>query len=126
MRAMRAEKFSGYEGLKLVDLPKPVALRRKSICCEWPQPASRPSSIRFFSGHFPLSKPPLVLGNEGAGVVEAGGGNRLSCWFTGDVHWTVWRLGRWRPQGETSLMADEQNSGPLLGNVMPGAQEVSS
>jgi hypothetical protein len=24
MRAMRAEKFSGYEGLKLVNLPKPV------------------------------------------------------------------------------------------------------
>jgi NADPH:quinone reductase-like Zn-dependent oxidoreductase len=24
MRAMRAEKFSGYEGLKLVDLPKPA------------------------------------------------------------------------------------------------------
>ena len=24
MRAMRAETFSGYEGLKLVDLPKPV------------------------------------------------------------------------------------------------------
>ena len=23
MRAIRAEKFSGYEGLKLVDLPKP-------------------------------------------------------------------------------------------------------
>jgi NADPH2:quinone reductase len=24
MRAMRAESFTGYEGLKLVDLPKPV------------------------------------------------------------------------------------------------------
>jgi hypothetical protein len=24
MRAMRAEKFSGYEGLNLVDLPKPA------------------------------------------------------------------------------------------------------
>ena len=24
MRAMRAEQFSGYEGLKLVDLPKPA------------------------------------------------------------------------------------------------------
>ena len=24
MHAMRAEKFSGYEGLKLVDLPKPT------------------------------------------------------------------------------------------------------
>ena len=33
-----------------------------------------PLEHTILSGHFPLSKPPLVLGNEGAGVVEAGGG----------------------------------------------------
>jgi NADPH2:quinone reductase len=32
MRAMRAEKFSGYEGLKLVDLPKPVVSDGKYCC----------------------------------------------------------------------------------------------
>jgi hypothetical protein len=59
-------------------------------------------------------------------VVEAGGGTDFPVgsrvMFTGPV----WRLGRCRPQGETSLMADEQNSGPLLEIVMPGVQEVSS
>jgi hypothetical protein len=30
MRAMRAEQFSAYEGLKLVDLPKTSGLGRKS------------------------------------------------------------------------------------------------
>ena len=30
MRAMRAEQFSGYEGLKLVELPKPAVSDGKS------------------------------------------------------------------------------------------------
>jgi len=33
MRAMRAEEFSGYEGLKLVDLPK-TSGRTEESCCE--------------------------------------------------------------------------------------------
>jgi NADPH2:quinone reductase len=33
-----------------------------------------PLDHTILSGHFPLSKPPLVLGNEGAGVVDDGGG----------------------------------------------------
>jgi NADPH:quinone reductase len=73
MRAMRAEKFSGYEGLKLVELPKPVvsdgrALLRISAA------GVTPLDHTILSGKFPPSKAPLVLGNEGAGVVEAGGG----------------------------------------------------
>jgi NADPH:quinone reductase-like Zn-dependent oxidoreductase len=31
MRAMRAEQFSGYEGLKLVDLPKPAVTDGKVL-----------------------------------------------------------------------------------------------
>jgi NADPH2:quinone reductase len=31
-------------------------------------------AVRILSGKFHGSKPPLVLGNEGAGVVEMGGG----------------------------------------------------
>jgi NADPH:quinone reductase len=31
MRAMRAEEFSGYEGLKLVDLPKPLVADEKVL-----------------------------------------------------------------------------------------------
>jgi len=33
-----------------------------------------PLDHTILSGHFPLAKAPLVLGNEGAGVVEEGGG----------------------------------------------------
>src|SRR5438445_8039608 len=73
MRAMRAEKFSGYDALKLVDLPKPavsdgkVLLRMTAI-------GVTPLAHTIVSGQFPLAKAPLVLGNEGAGVVEEGGG----------------------------------------------------
>jgi len=31
MRAMRAEEFSGYKGLKLVDLPKPAGTEGKVL-----------------------------------------------------------------------------------------------
>ena len=31
MRAMRAEQFSGYEGLKLVDVPKPAVTEGKVL-----------------------------------------------------------------------------------------------
>jgi len=33
MRAMRAESFTGYEGLKLVDLPNQLS-RTEEYCCE--------------------------------------------------------------------------------------------
>ena len=46
-----------------------------------------PLDHTILSGHFPLAKAPLVLGNEGAGVVEEGGGTDFpvgSCvMFTG-------------------------------------------
>ncbi len=46
MRAMRAEKFSGYEGLKLVDLPK-RAVSDGKVLLRVTAAASRPSRIRF-------------------------------------------------------------------------------
>src|SRR6202011_4452176 len=73
MRAMRAEKFSGYEGLKLVDLPRPAASDGK-ILVRMTAAGVTPLDHTILSGHFPLAKAPLVLGNEGAGVVEEGGG----------------------------------------------------
>jgi NADPH2:quinone reductase len=36
-----------------------------------------PLDNTILSGHFPLAKAPLVLGNEGAGVVEGGGGTEF-------------------------------------------------
>src|SRR5580692_3588334 len=73
MRAMRAETFSGYEGLKLVDLPKPTVSGGK-VLLRITAAGVTPLDHTILSGKFHASKAPLVLGNEGAGVVEAGGG----------------------------------------------------
>jgi NADPH:quinone reductase len=73
MRAMRAEQFSGYEGLKLVDLPKPAVTEGK-VLVRITAAGVTPLDYTILSGQFHGSKPPLVLGNEGAGVVEMGGG----------------------------------------------------
>jgi NADPH:quinone reductase len=73
MRAMRAEQFSGYEGLKLVELPKPVVSDGK-VLLRITAAGVTPLDHTILSGQFHHSKAPLILGNEGAGVVEEGGG----------------------------------------------------
>jgi NADPH2:quinone reductase len=73
MRAMRAEEFSGYKGLKLVDLPKPT-VSNGNVLLRMTATGVTPLEHTILSGHFPLAKAPLVLGSEGAGVVEEGGG----------------------------------------------------
>ena len=72
MRAMRAEQFSGYEGLKLVELPKPAVSDGK-VLLRMTAAGVTPLDHTILSGQFHGSKAPLVLGNEGAGVVERGG-----------------------------------------------------
>src|SRR6202050_5642184 len=87
MRAMRAEQFSGYEGLKLVDLPKPAVTEGK-VLIRIAAAGVTPLDHTILSGKFHHSKPPLVLGNEGAGVGEEGGGtdfpvgSRVMFWGT--------------------------------------------
>src|SRR5271170_5171077 len=73
MRAMRAEQFSGYEGLTLVDLPKPAVTEGK-VLVRITAAGVTPLDYTILSGKFHGVKAPLVLGNEGAGVVEEGGG----------------------------------------------------
>src|SRR6202167_5486199 len=73
MRAMRAEQFSSYEGLKLVDLAKPSITDGK-VLVRIPAAGVTPLDHTILSGQFHGVKAPLVLGNEGAGVVEKGGG----------------------------------------------------
>ena len=73
MRAMRAEQFSGYEALKLVELPKPAVTDGK-VLVRITAAGVTPLDHTILSGKFHHSKAPLVLGNEGAGVVEEGGG----------------------------------------------------
>jgi NADPH:quinone reductase len=73
MRAMQAETFSGYEGLKLIDLPKPAVTTGK-VLVRVTAAGVTPLDYTILSGKFHGSKAPLILGNEGAGVVEEGGG----------------------------------------------------
>ena len=73
MRAMRAEKFSGYQGLKLIELPKPAVTKGK-VLVRITAAGVTPLDHTILSGKFHGSKAPLVLGNEGAGVVEKGDG----------------------------------------------------
>src|ERR1700719_1296665 len=87
MRAIRAENFRGYEGLKLVDLPKPVVSDGR-VLLRIIAAGVTPLDHTILSGKYPRAKAPLVLGNEGAGVVEAGGGtdfpvgSRVMFWGT--------------------------------------------
>jgi NADPH2:quinone reductase len=76
MRAMRAERFSGYEGLKLVDISKP-AVTEGRVLVRITAAGVTPLDHTILSGQFHGVKAPLVLGNEGAGVVEEGGGTDL-------------------------------------------------
>jgi len=76
MRAIVAEEFGGYQNLKLADIPKPAvsvgrALVRMSAA------GATPLDHTILSGSFPKAKAPLVLGNEGAGVVEGSGDDQF-------------------------------------------------
>ena len=73
MRAMRAEEFNGYEWLKPSYFPKPAVTDGK-VLVRMTAVGVTPLEHTILSGHFPLAKAPLVLGSEGAGVVEEGGG----------------------------------------------------
>ena len=73
MRAMQAEQFSGYDGLTLVELPKPAVSDGK-VLLRMTAAGVTPLEHTILSGHFPLAKAPLILGGEGAGVVEEGDG----------------------------------------------------
>src|SRR5260370_954366 len=74
MRAMRAESFTGYGGLKLVEVPRPHRADGR-VLVRITAAGVTPLDQTILSGKFPHHlKAPLVLGNEGAGVVEEGGG----------------------------------------------------
>jgi NADPH2:quinone reductase len=73
MRAMRAEQFSGYEALKLVELPKPTVTDGK-VLVRITAAGVTPLDHTILFGNFHIPEVPLILGNEGAGVVEEGGG----------------------------------------------------
>src|SRR5258708_10643595 len=72
MRAMRAESFTGYGALKLMEVPS-ARLTAGRILVRIKAAGVTPLDHTILSGGYPRATPPLILGNEGAGVVEAPG-----------------------------------------------------
>src|ERR1700675_3264673 len=77
MRAMRAEAFSGYRDLKLVDIPKPKVSDGR-VLVKITAAGVTPLEHTILSGGYLRAKAPLVLGSEGAGVVEDANGSEFS------------------------------------------------
>ncbi len=69
MRAMRAESFTGYGGLKLVEVPRPRAADGR-VLVRITATGVTPLDHTILSGGYARATAPLILGNEGAGVVE--------------------------------------------------------
>src|SRR6202161_1117698 len=77
MRAMRAEGFRGYRDLKLADVPKPHVADGQ-VLVKITAAGVTPLEHTILSGGHPRAKAPLVLGSEGAGVVEDANGSEFS------------------------------------------------
>jgi NADPH:quinone reductase-like Zn-dependent oxidoreductase len=103
MRVIEARTFSGYGGLQQIEVPKPQPVKDR-ILVRVTAAGVTPLDHTILSGGHPRARAPLVLGNEGAGVIEAGGdsglavGNRVM--FTGPYGvgengaWQDWLLVR--------------------------------
>ena len=77
MRAIEAETFSGYGGLRETELPKPRAAKDR-VLIRVTAAGVTPLDHTILSGGHPRAKAPLVLGNEGAGVIEDAGDSGLA------------------------------------------------
>ena len=76
MRAIEAQTFSGYGGLRQIELPKPQPAKSR-ILVRVTAAGVTPLDYTILSGGHPRAKAPLVLGNEGAGVIEDAGDSGL-------------------------------------------------
>ena len=72
MRVIEAKTFSGYGGLQQTELPKPQPVKDR-VLARVTAAGVTPLDHTILSGGHPRAKAPLVLGNEGAGVVEDSG-----------------------------------------------------
>src|SRR5437870_2574981 len=77
MRAMRADGFRDYQDLKMVDIPKP-RVSDGQVLVKITAAGVTPLEHTILSGGFPRAKAPLVLGSEGAGVVEDANASEFS------------------------------------------------
>jgi NADPH:quinone reductase-like Zn-dependent oxidoreductase len=92
MRAIEAETFSGYGGRRQIELSKPQPAKDR-VLVRVTAAGVTPLDHTILSGGHPRAKAPLVLGNEGAGVIEDGSdcgpavGSRVM--FTGPYGWSA-------------------------------------
>src|ERR1700726_744939 len=103
MRAIEAKTFSGYGGLQQTAFPKPQPAKDE-VLIRVTAAGVTPLDHTILSGAHPRAKAPLVLGNEGAGVVEDAGDSGLAVgsrvMFTGPYGvrengaWQEWLLVR--------------------------------
>ncbi len=103
MQAIEAETFTGYGGLQQIELPKPQPAKDR-VLIRVAAAGVTPLDHTILSGAHPRAKAPLVLGNEGAGVIEDAGGSGLAVgsrvMFTGPYGvrengaWQEWLLVR--------------------------------
>ena len=101
MRVIEASTFSGYGGLRQVELPKPQSAKDR-VLVHVTAAGVTPLDHTILSGGHPRAKAPLVLGNEGAGVIEDAGDSGLAAgsrvMFTGPYGvgengaWQEWLL----------------------------------
>jgi NADPH:quinone reductase-like Zn-dependent oxidoreductase len=103
MRAIEAKTFTGYGGLRQIEMPKPQPVKDR-LLVRVNAAGVTPLDHTIPSGGHPRAKAPLVLGNEGAGVIEDAGDSGLAAgsrvMFTGPYGvrengaWQEWLLAR--------------------------------
>ena len=103
MRAIEATTFSGYGGLQQIELAKPQPAKDK-VLVRITAAGVTPLDHTVLTGGHPRAKAPLVLGNEGVGVVEDAGNSGLEVgsrvMFTGrygvseNGTWQEWLLAK--------------------------------
>src|SRR5256712_10214199 len=103
MRAIEAQTFSGYGGLRQVELPKPQPAKSR-VLVRVTAAGVTALDYTILSGGRPRAKAPLVLGNEGAGVIQDASNSGLAVegrvMFTGPYGvrengaWQEWLLAR--------------------------------
>jgi NADPH2:quinone reductase len=77
MRMIQATQFTGYQGLVQLDAPTPQVADGR-VLVRVTAAGVTPLDHTILSGGHPRAKAPLVLGNEGAGVIEDAGASGLA------------------------------------------------
>jgi NADPH:quinone reductase-like Zn-dependent oxidoreductase len=130
MRAIEAKTFSGYGGLRQTELPKPQPAKDR-VLVRVTAAGVTPLEYTVLSGGHPRAKAPLVLGNEGAGVIEDAGDSGLAVgsrvMFT-DLIWKRARMAGFSlfAQSPTAIATAWQDVIPLMvtGSVKPIVERV--